>query len=53
MLGAKLFLGGPLPDCVFAVTDVMAVGALARLRANGLAVPADIRSRRAPSDRGQ
>jgi LacI family transcriptional regulator len=34
--------GGPLPDCVFAVTDVMAVGALARLRAEGLAVPADI-----------
>jgi LacI family transcriptional regulator len=34
--------GGPRPDCVFAVTDVMAVGALARLRAEGLAVPADI-----------
>jgi LacI family transcriptional regulator len=32
----------PLPDCVFAVTDVMALGALARLRAAGLAVPADI-----------
>jgi LacI family transcriptional regulator len=32
----------PLPDCVFAVTDVMAVGALARLRAGGLHVPADI-----------
>ncbi len=32
----------PLPDCVFAVTDVMAVGALARLRAAGLQVPADI-----------
>ena len=31
-----------LPDCVFAVTDVMAVGALARLRAGGLQVPADI-----------
>jgi LacI family transcriptional regulator len=31
-----------LPDCVFAVTDVMAMGALARLRASGLAVPADI-----------
>jgi LacI family transcriptional regulator len=27
---------------VFAVTDVMAMGALARLRAGGLAVPADI-----------
>jgi LacI family transcriptional regulator len=33
---------GHLPDCVFAVTDVMAVGALARLRAGGLRVPADI-----------
>ncbi len=32
----------PRPDCVFAVTDVMAVGALARLRAGGLQVPADI-----------
>jgi len=32
----------PLPDCVFAVTDVMAMGALARLRADGLQVPADI-----------
>jgi LacI family transcriptional regulator len=32
----------PLPDCVFAVTDVMALGALARLRAGGLQVPADI-----------
>jgi LacI family transcriptional regulator len=31
-----------LPDCVFAVADVMAVGALARLRAGGLSVPADI-----------
>ena len=34
--------GGPRPDCVFAVTDVMAVGALARLRAEGLSAPADI-----------
>ncbi|MDQ2814092.1 MAG: LacI family transcriptional regulator [Actinomycetota bacterium] len=33
---------GPRPDCVFAVTDVMALGALARLRAGGLQVPADI-----------
>ena len=32
----------PLPDCVFAVTDVMAMGALGRLRADGLQVPADI-----------
>jgi len=30
------------PGCVFAVNDVMAVGALARLRAEGLAAPADI-----------
>jgi LacI family transcriptional regulator len=30
------------PDCVFAVNDVMAVGALARLRAAGLSVPGDI-----------
>jgi len=30
------------PDCVFAVNDVMAVGALARLRAEGISVPADI-----------
>jgi LacI family transcriptional regulator len=34
--------GDKLPDCVFAVADVMAVGALARLRAAGLSVPADI-----------
>ncbi len=33
---------GPLPDCVFAVNDVMAVGALARLRAAGLSVPGDL-----------
>jgi LacI family transcriptional regulator len=30
------------PDCVFAVNDVMAVGALARARAAGLSVPGDI-----------
>jgi LacI family transcriptional regulator len=41
-MSAILAAGEPLPDCVFAVTDVMAVGALARLRAGGLAVPADI-----------
>ena len=41
-MSTVLAAGGPLPDCVFAVTDVMAVGALARLRAEGLAVPADI-----------
>ena len=37
-----LAAGEPWPDCVFAVTDVMALGALARLRASGLQVPADI-----------
>jgi LacI family transcriptional regulator len=37
-----LAMGEPLPDCVFAVTDVMAVGALARLRAARLDVPGDI-----------
>jgi LacI family transcriptional regulator len=30
------------PFCVFAVNDVMAVGALSRARAEGLAVPGDI-----------
>ena len=38
-ISAVLAAGEPLPDCVFAVTDVMAVGALARLRAAGLTVP--------------
>jgi LacI family transcriptional regulator len=37
-----LAMGAPLPDCVFAVSDVIAVGALARLRAAGLDVPGDI-----------
>jgi LacI family transcriptional regulator len=37
-----LAAGEPLPDCVFAVTDVMAMGALARLRAGGIEVPAGI-----------
>jgi LacI family transcriptional regulator len=36
-----LALTGPRPECVFAVNDVMAVGALARLRAEGLRVPDD------------
>src|ERR1700727_3018260 len=42
--GWLAFRAGPPPglDCVFAVTDVMALGALARLRASGLQVPADI-----------
>jgi LacI family transcriptional regulator len=41
-MSSLLAAGGPLPDCVFAVNDVMAVGALARLRAAGLSVPADV-----------
>jgi LacI family transcriptional regulator len=41
-ISAILAAGEPLPDCVFAVTDVMAVGALARLRAAGFAVPTQI-----------
>ena len=41
-MSALLAAPEPLPDCVFAVTDVMAVGALARLRAGGLQVPGDL-----------
>jgi LacI family transcriptional regulator len=41
-MSTVLARGGPLPDCVFAVNDVMAVGALARLRAAGLSVPGDV-----------
>jgi LacI family transcriptional regulator len=41
-MSAVLAAPRPLPDCVFAVTDVMAMGALARLRAGGHQVPADI-----------
>ncbi len=41
-MSAILAGGGPLPDCVFAVNDVMAVGALARLRAAGISVPDDV-----------
>jgi LacI family transcriptional regulator len=37
-----LAAGTSLPDCVFAVTDVMAVGALARLRAAGIDVPGSV-----------
>jgi LacI family transcriptional regulator len=41
-MSAILASGGELPDCVFAVNDVMAVGALARLRAAGVSVPGDV-----------
>jgi LacI family transcriptional regulator len=41
-ISAILAAGEPLPDCVFAVTDIMAVGALARLRAAGIAVPGQV-----------
>jgi LacI family transcriptional regulator, galactose operon repressor len=41
-MSSVLALGGDLPDCIFAVNDVMAMGALARLRAAGLTVPADV-----------
>ena len=41
-MSAVLAADEPRPDCVFAVTDVMAVGALARLRAGGHQVPRDI-----------
>jgi LacI family transcriptional regulator, galactose operon repressor len=41
-MSAVLAASGDRPDCVFAVNDVMAVGALARLRAEGISVPSDI-----------
>jgi LacI family transcriptional regulator len=41
-MSTVLAMGGGRPDCVFAVNDVMAVGALARLRAAGLSVPGDL-----------
>jgi LacI family transcriptional regulator len=41
-MSTVLAKGSERPDCVFAVNDVMAVGALARARAAGLSVPADI-----------
>ena len=41
-MSAVLATGRERPDCVFAVNDVMAVGALARLRAEGVSVPVDI-----------
>jgi len=34
-MSAVLAADGDRPDCVFAVNDVMAVGALARLRRRG------------------
>jgi LacI family transcriptional regulator len=37
-----LLAAGARPDCVFAVNDVMAVGALARLRAEDIRTPTDI-----------
>ncbi|MCS5718706.1 LacI family transcriptional regulator [Herbiconiux sp. CPCC 205763] len=39
---ADLLAGGRRPDCVFAVTDVMAVGAMAAIREYGLRPGADI-----------
>ena len=41
-MSTVLAMGAERPDCVFAVNDVMAVGALARLRAAGLSVPGDL-----------
>jgi LacI family transcriptional regulator len=41
-MSTVLAMGSERPDCVFAVNDVMAVGALARARAAGLSVPGDI-----------
>jgi len=41
-LSTLLSRSAPLPRCVFAVNDVMAVGALARLRTAGLDVPGDV-----------
>ncbi len=41
-MSTVLAMDGERPDCVFAVNDVMAVGALARVRAAGLSVPGDL-----------
>jgi len=41
-LATLLSRGAPLPRCVFAVNDVMAVGALACLHTAGLDVPGDV-----------
>lgn len=40
--GAEQLLGGELPDVIFAVNDLIALGALRRLRAAGLRVPEDL-----------
>jgi LacI family transcriptional regulator len=41
-MSSVLAARGKRPDCVFAVNDVMAVGALARVRAAGLSAPQDV-----------
>ncbi|MFF5258342.1 LacI family DNA-binding transcriptional regulator [Actinomadura viridis] len=38
----RLLSGGDLPTCVFAVTDVMAIGALAAFRDHGVDVPGQV-----------
>lgn len=38
----ELLDSGPLPDCIFAVNDVMAMGAMAALRERGCSVPGDV-----------
>ncbi|MFF0519278.1 LacI family DNA-binding transcriptional regulator [Actinomadura nitritigenes] len=38
----ELLRRAPRPTCVFAVTDVMAIGALAALRDHGVAVPGEV-----------
>jgi LacI family transcriptional regulator len=38
----ELIRRGPLPTCVFAVTDVMAIGALAAFRDHGISVPDEV-----------
>jgi LacI family transcriptional regulator len=55
-MSAILAAGQPRPDCVFAVTDVMALGALARLRAGrparaGRHRPGRVRRHRHPARR--
>lgn len=40
--GGQLLDDGPLPDCIFAVNDVMATGAMAALRERGCVVPQDV-----------